>query len=85
MAFSTIIASLEKTNRLVVAQEAPVDGSWGASLIARLTQDYFETFDAPPLLAAADDTPVPYAGALEAAWAPDADRIADAVRRTVAF
>ena len=41
--------------------------------------------DAPPLLLAADDTPIPYAEALEKAWMPDADRIADAVRRTLAY
>jgi acetoin:2,6-dichlorophenolindophenol oxidoreductase subunit beta len=81
----TIVTSVEKTNRLVVAQEAPPDGSWGASLIARLSQSHFELLDAPPLLEAADETPVPYAGPLEAAWAPDADRIAAAVRRTAEF
>lgn len=83
--FETVIASLEKTNRLVVVQEAPLGGSWGASLIARLVSSHFELFDAPPVLEAADDTPVPYAGPLEAAWAPNADRVAAAVRRTVEF
>ena len=56
-----------------------------ATLIAALLQDRFESLDAPPRLLAADDTPVPYAGPLEDAWAPDAERIADAVRATVAF
>jgi len=81
----TVVASLDKTNRLVVAQEAPVDGSWGASLVARLMADRFEAFDAPPALVAADDTPVPYAGPLEAEWSPTAERIAETVRRTAAF
>ena len=48
-------------------------------------QDVFEILDAPPLLIAADETPVPYASTLEAAWLPSAERIAGAVRRTLAY
>ena len=39
----------------------------------------------PPVLVAADDTPIPYAEPLERAWIPDADRIAEEVRRTLKF
>ena len=81
----TIRESIERTNHLVVVQEAPAAGSWGATVITALMQESFEMLDAPPLLLAADDTPIPYAEALEAAWMPDADRIADAVRRTLAY
>lgn len=49
-------------------------------MIAALMEDSFEMLDAPPRLLATDDTPVPYAGVLEAAWMPDVDRIAAAVR-----
>jgi pyruvate/2-oxoglutarate/acetoin dehydrogenase E1 component len=81
----TIGGSIERTNLLVVAQEAPPGGSWGASLIAALMQDRFEMLDAPPLLIATDETPVPYAGPLEAAHLPSAERIADGIRRTLAY
>jgi pyruvate dehydrogenase E1 component beta subunit len=77
--------SLERTARLVVVQEAPPPASWGASLVARVAQERFEMLDAPPLLVAADETPVPYSGPLEAAWMPDAARVRDAVRATVAY
>jgi pyruvate dehydrogenase E1 component beta subunit len=77
--------SLDRTNRLVVVQEAPRGGSWGASLIATLAEQRFEMLDAPPVLVAADDTPIPYAEPLERAWIPDADRIAEEVRRTLKF
>lgn len=78
-------ASLERTNRLVIAQEASPGGSWGASLVASLVQrDGFELLDAPPLLISADDTPVPYSGPLEDAWIPSVDRIADGIRVTIA-
>jgi acetoin:2,6-dichlorophenolindophenol oxidoreductase subunit beta len=81
----TVAASLRETSRLVVVQEAPAAGSWGASLIARMTCEHFELFDAPPLLVAADDTPVPYARELEDAWLPDVERIVAQTRKLVAY
>jgi acetoin:2,6-dichlorophenolindophenol oxidoreductase subunit beta len=83
--FDTVVESVNATNRLVVAQEAPAGGSWGASLIARFVEEHFEALDAPPILVAAPDAPVPYAGPLEAAWLPDANDIVAAIRRSVAF
>jgi acetoin:2,6-dichlorophenolindophenol oxidoreductase subunit beta len=82
---ATIAESLDRTSRLVVVQEAPPGGSWGATLVASLVQDRFEMLDAPPRLIAADETPVPYSGPLEAAWMPDTERIAGGIRDTVAF
>jgi pyruvate dehydrogenase E1 component beta subunit len=81
----TIGASVDRTNRLVVVQEAPPGGSWGASLITTLLQDRFEMLDAPPLLLATDEIPVPYAAPLEAAYLPSEERIADGIRRTLAY
>jgi pyruvate/2-oxoglutarate/acetoin dehydrogenase E1 component len=81
----TIGASVDRTNLLVVVQEAPPGGSWGASLISALMQERFEMLDAPPLLIATDEIPIPYAGPLEAAYLPSAERIADGIRRTLAY
>jgi acetoin:2,6-dichlorophenolindophenol oxidoreductase subunit beta len=81
----TIGASIDRTNLLVVVQEAPPSGSWGASLISALMQERFEMLDAPPLLIATDETPVPYAGPLESAYLPSAERIADGIRQTLAY
>ena len=50
-----------------------------------LTMEAFEALDAPPAVVGGDDTPIPYAGVLEDAWLPDVRRIAEAIRRTVAF
>lgn len=83
--YDTVAESVDRTNRLVVVQECPPDGSWGASLVARLASDRLEMFDAPPLLVGADDTPVPYSGALEELWLPSVERILDGVRRTLAY
>jgi acetoin:2,6-dichlorophenolindophenol oxidoreductase subunit beta len=74
-------ASVERTSRLVVVQESPAAGSWGATVVARLIEESFDAFDAPPLLLSGDDTPVPYAGPMEQAWIPSAERIETAIRR----
>lgn len=76
----TIGQSVDKTNHLVVVQESPLPGSWGATVAATVVRDRFESLDAPPVLICGPDTPVPYAGALERAWLPDANRIATEIR-----
>jgi pyruvate dehydrogenase E1 component beta subunit len=83
--YDTVGESVDRTNRLVVAQECSNDGSWGATVVARLMADRFESFDAPPLLVGGDETPIPYAGPLEELWIPSVERIADGVRRTLAY
>jgi pyruvate dehydrogenase E1 component beta subunit len=64
----TVADSLARTARLLVVQEGPPAGGWGASLIARMTQEHFDCFDVPPRLLASPETPIPYAGRLEEAW-----------------
>ena len=81
----TVIESLHRTARLVVVQEASVDGSWGASLIARIVTQNWSLLDAPPTLVAGDPTPIAYAAGLEALWLPSVDRIVDAVEQSVAY
>lgn len=81
----TVATSLDRTNRLVVVQEASPGGSWGASLVGALVERRFEMFDAPPRLVAGDETPIPYAGPLEEAWLPSVERISETVRETVEF
>ncbi len=80
-----VTKSLQRTARLVVAQEAPLDGSWGASLVARVTTNSFSLLDAPPVLLAADSTPIPYAASLEAGWAPSVEGIVAAVEGVVSY
>ena len=81
----TIGASVDRTNRLVVAQECSNPGSWGANLVARIATDRFESFDAPPLLVGADETPIPYSAALEDVCLPSVGRIVDGIRQTLAY
>jgi pyruvate/2-oxoglutarate/acetoin dehydrogenase E1 component len=76
----TIGASVERTGRLLVVEESPFAGSWGATLIATLMMRWFESLDAPPAIVCGHDTPVPYAGVLEDAWLPTSERIVEAVQ-----
>lgn len=81
----TIAASVERTARLVVVQEAPPQGNWGSALIAEVARANFESLDAPPAFVSGDPTPIPYAAKLEAAWIPDIERIASAIRGVVDY
>jgi pyruvate dehydrogenase E1 component beta subunit len=80
-----VVESLGRTSRLAVVQEAPESGSWGASLVARIVTQHFELLDAPPLLICAEDTPVPYAAAMEEAWLPSVEQIVSSVRQQCAY
>lgn len=80
-----VTTSLRKTSRLVVVQEGPPDGGWGASLISTICTKHFELLDAPPVLLSSDPTPVPYSGVLEDISLPDADRIVAAVEQLVRY
>jgi pyruvate/2-oxoglutarate/acetoin dehydrogenase E1 component len=82
---AAVVSSLESTSRLLVVQEGPADGGWGASLISRMTTAHFELFDAPPSLLASPATPIPYAENLEHAWLPDTDAIIEAARTLVRY
>jgi pyruvate/2-oxoglutarate/acetoin dehydrogenase E1 component len=77
----TIGTSVDKTGRLLVVQEAPFAGSWGATIVAAMMRDRFESFDEPAAILSGDATPVPYSGNLEDAWLTTSERIVDGVRK----
>jgi len=78
---ATILASVEHTGRLACVQECPAAGSWGATVATHVASAAFTSLDAAPLLVSADDTPIPYSGPLEDAWAPSVARITAELRR----
>lgn len=77
----TVVESLRRTSRLLVVQEGPHDGSWGASLASRMISQHFELFDAAPQVLSSMPSPVPYAGNLEEIWLTSVDEIVGMARR----
>ncbi|WGD37302.1 alpha-ketoacid dehydrogenase subunit beta [Lysinibacter sp. HNR] len=82
--YETILASVRKTGRLVVAQEAPENASVGSQIAATVAEKAFYSLEAPVLRVSGYDTPFPPAK-LEAQYLPDADRILEAVDRSLAY
>jgi pyruvate dehydrogenase E1 component beta subunit len=80
---ATVFESVGKTSRLVCVQECSFNGSWGASLVGAVAVEAFDLLDAPPLVIGGDETPIPFAAGLEAAWLPSADRIVALVREAL--
>ncbi|WIX82395.1 dehydrogenase E1 component subunit alpha/beta [Amycolatopsis carbonis] len=79
---ATVLQSLAKTGRLVVAHQAVGDFGVGAELAAVAAREGFWTLDAPVIRVGAQGTPAPYAPSLERVWLPSKERIAAAVRES---
>jgi pyruvate/2-oxoglutarate/acetoin dehydrogenase E1 component len=71
----TILESVKRTNRLVIAHEAVTHGGFGAEIAARVHEEGFEHLDAPIVRVGAPFTPVPFSPPLEDAYLPGADEI----------
>ena len=76
----TILASLEKTTRVVVVEEGPLTGGWAGEVLAIVAERGLGDVDDMWRITT-PDTPVPYSPPLEDAHLPGADRIADEVSR----
>ncbi|MDC0991378.1 alpha-ketoacid dehydrogenase subunit beta [Pontimonas sp.] len=82
--YRTIEESVTRTQRLVVAQEAPSQASLGSEIAATMTERAFYLMEAPVLRVSGFNTPFPPAR-LESHYLPDVDRILDAVDRSMAY
>jgi acetoin:2,6-dichlorophenolindophenol oxidoreductase subunit beta len=80
----TIVESVTRTHRLVVAHEAVVHGGFGAEISARVQEAAFDELDAPIGRVGAPFTPVPFSPPLEDAYLPGRDDVAAAVRAALA-
>ncbi len=80
---ATILASLAKTNRLVVAEEGWPVCSVGSEILAICMEQGFDDLDAPVMRITNEDVPMPYAANLEKMALINADKIVAGVRKTV--
>jgi pyruvate dehydrogenase E1 component beta subunit len=81
---TTVIASVEKTGRLIVVHEAPHSFGVGAEVAARVTEQAFYSLEAPVLRVTGYDTQYP-PSRLEHEWLPNLDRVLDAVDRILEY
>lgn len=76
----TIVESVKKTNRAVVAEESHPFASVGAEISAQITEHAFDYLDAPVKRVSGVDVPMPYAKNLEQLAIPDVAHIVAAVK-----
>jgi pyruvate dehydrogenase E1 component beta subunit len=80
----TILASVKKTGRAVIAHEAPLTGGFGGEIAARIAEHALLSLLAPIERVAGYDTVIPLPR-LEQHYFPNAVRISDAARRAMAY
>jgi pyruvate dehydrogenase E1 component beta subunit len=77
----TVLESLAKTNRLIVAEESWPACSIASEIISICMEEGFDHLDAPVMRVCNEDVPLPYAANLEKLALIDAERIAEAARK----
>jgi len=82
--YGPLLDSVQRTGRLVVAQEAYGFVSVGSEIAATVAERAFYSLEAPVLRVSAFDTPFPPA-ALESEYLPSPDRVLEAVDRALAY
>ncbi|MEO5885548.1 MAG: transketolase C-terminal domain-containing protein [Candidatus Limnocylindrales bacterium] len=79
----TVRTSVEKTGRLVVAEEQVHAAGWGATVVSEMTIGGVRWASAPQRVSLPDDLPIPYTPSLEDEVIPSLDRIVAAARTSV--
>ncbi len=77
----TVVTSVRKTHRALVAHEAVRFGGIGGEFVAQIQEEAFDYLDAPIGRVGAPFSPVPFSPPLEKAYIPTAQTITDEVRR----
>jgi pyruvate dehydrogenase E1 component beta subunit len=79
----TIIASVKKTNRIVMVEEGWPFAGIGAEVAMQVIEGAFDWLDAPPVRVHGLDVPLPYAANLEKLALPQPEWVVDAVKKIV--
>jgi 2-oxoisovalerate dehydrogenase E1 component beta subunit len=81
----TILASVRKTNKLLVVHEDTRTGGIAGEIAAVVMENAFEDLDGPVRRVTSLDTPVPYAPGLEEYFMPNAAKVAAAARELARY
>lgn len=82
--WDTVLESVENTGRLICVDEAHPRCSIASDVSAKVSQEIFKSLKAGIQMVTAPHTPVPFSPALEDLYLPSAEKIAAAVRKTMA-
>lgn len=83
--FETVLASIKKTGKLLIAHEAARNCGFGAELAARASEEAFNYLDAPIQRVTGKDCPVPYCKDLEEEVLPQKKDIENALRNLASY
>jgi pyruvate/2-oxoglutarate/acetoin dehydrogenase E1 component len=79
----TIVESVKRTSRMVIASDDVKTGGVGAEISSSVTECAFGYLDAPIARIACPDTPIPFSPQLEQSYMPNADKIVETVKMTM--
>lgn len=79
----TIVESVKRTGRLIIASDDVKCGGIGSEIAAAIVEEAFDSLDAPILRVASANTPIPFSPPLEQAYMPNADKIVEAAKKLV--
>ena len=80
---NTIVESVKKTGRLIVASDDVKSGGIGSEIAAIVVEEAFDSLDAPILRVASADMPIPFSPPLEQAYMANAQKIMEAAKRLI--
>ena len=83
--WETIAATIQKTNRVIVAYEDTLSWGYGAEIAARIAGELFEHLDAPVKRVAAKDTFIAYQPVLESAILPQVQDLYLAMKELIEY
>jgi pyruvate/2-oxoglutarate/acetoin dehydrogenase E1 component len=81
----TVLASVRKTGKVLIAHEATRSCGVGAEVAALIAQEAFEHLDAPIVRLTAPDVPIPFSPPLEQGVLPQLDDLEEACRELLAY
>ncbi|HLZ09170.1 MAG TPA: transketolase C-terminal domain-containing protein, partial [Chloroflexota bacterium] len=81
----TIVHSVRKTSRLVIAHEAWKIGGFGAEISAEIAEEALDALDAPVIRVGAPHAPIPSARPLREEFLPGEGDLVRAIRQTLTY
>ncbi|HEX6337164.1 MAG TPA: alpha-ketoacid dehydrogenase subunit beta [Jiangellaceae bacterium] len=77
---AAVLESVGRTSRLVIVEENPYQGGWGATVASLVADEGFELLDAPIRRVAAENVPLPFADSLEEIVMPTTEKVIAAIK-----